>query len=820
MQKKHHAGQRNGKTSWGLVLGAVVIVLAFIGSIGPQMRQQADYASSPTLESISVDQISGVNNFSQSETETSFANLPNVPMAPPPSPDDMVARAPASATVEGIVSSNEIAGGKDNKSLLAELVDEDGLLEGDYLRSQPIVQGTFSDAPISSDNRRIGGDDTDLGEVIHEEAPRSVENTFRQQNRPQDEFASRDKSKVAQLRERRYQLEQAEGAGAEQGQASPAPAPSGSKRSESGRRDNTVDASEPMPAEPKRRAKLAVNKEKAKAESNSLVAAMPPPAPPKVAFERQSSQKRDAQNAKPALNSTAIAQHFLRQLENLENLKFQAADGYWANTYVPGDPLLRLLETRLRRWDDGFRLSQKVRQNQQPFDSPENAALALYLNADKAAVNGPTRMRVQIGLRGTPRQSGQRPAMNIAVVLDMRKASANRAAIQALLLALQQAKQPGDSFSLIVANQPGGLLLDADQFRFGPLQLTLQNLFSRSATSATKPETLTLEKAVRLAANNVRRDDDPNAVLGSSLVLLVSASQLNTEVAQLEPLAHANAIEGIFLSAVSLARDGNADAIQRLVLAGQGQRRVLLNANEATTLVDRELYAASRAVARAVRLRIRLAPGVKLIDVLGSRRLQAPEAQRVREAEQSIDRRLARTLGIRADRGEDEEGIQIVIPHFYAGDSHAILLDVVAQGSGPIAEATVRYKDLITLGNGVAHAQLSLSDGADVSGPLQRNVLKNRLAQELSNAAARASQQLARGQHQHALAILHQSQALLQGMRQTITGWAEDNELLHDEQLLADYTSLLRRPNTNQQHYLADALRYVAYRKLIPGVEH
>ena len=46
-------------------------------------------------------------------------------------------------------------------------------------------------------------------------------------------------------------------------------------------------------------------------------------------------------------------------------------------------------------------------------------------------------------------------------------------------------------------------------------------------------------------------------------------------------------------------------------------------AAQSAGLVDRELSAAARVIARAVRLRIRLAPGVRLVDVVGSERLDA-----------------------------------------------------------------------------------------------------------------------------------------------------------------------------------------------------
>ena len=63
--------------------------------------------------------------------------------------------------------------------------------------------------------------------------------------------------------------------------------------------------------------------------------------------------------------------------------------------------------------------------------------------------------------------------------------------------------------------------------------------------------------------------------------------------------------------------------------------------------------------------------------MLGSERLDNLAATRVKAAERSLDVRISKNLGIQQDRGDDEEGIQIVIPAFHAGDSHVILLDVV-----------------------------------------------------------------------------------------------------------------------------------------------
>ncbi len=525
-----------------------------------------------------------------------------------------------------------------------------------------------------------------------------------------------------------------------------------------------------------------------------------------------------------------IARRFLADQEKLTGLSFQSGSGYWANTYVPGDPAIRLLEARLQRWDRSMlraslgdaRLESEARQNWQPFDLPENAALATYLHADKRAVNGRSRLRVQVGIQASQKRSGLRPDMNVGVVLDLRRPvdDATGAKLRALVMALAEARQPGDRFSITVAGHPGGLLVAPEAFRHGPIRVALQSLFT--AGGEQPAAAMDLLAALHSASQNVRQGDDASAPLGASLVLLVSTASIAEQRESLERMAHENAVAGIGLSVIAVGGGTDLASIDRLVLLGQGHRRVLNAAEDAGKLVDRELHAASRAVARAVRLRIRLAPGVELIDILGSTNLSKQAAQRVRDAERSIDQRVARNTGIRADRGEDEEGIQIVIPSFFAGDSHVVLLDVVVPGPGPVADVSVRYKDLVYRRNGVARARLAIEDGHTGAGPLEHNVLKNQLAHALARSAATASQQLEAADRPGAVRTLTAARELITGMREEIPGWDNDNELRADETLLAQYlTALGAQFARSGQHHdrLADSLRYLAFRRLTPPHE-
>lgn len=530
----------------------------------------------------------------------------------------------------------------------------------------------------------------------------------------------------------------------------------------------------------------------------------------------------------------AAAKEFLDRLDSFAGLSFKDSTGYWSNTYLPGDPDIRLLESRLQSWDraaitaaliqngvlrqNGV-LEKTATQYRQPFDKPENAALAVFMRSDKAAVNGPARMRLQVGLQASDRQSGHRPNMNFCVVLALNPATIGQrlAEVKALLFALLNAKQPGDNFSVIATGH--GILIAPGEFRFGTLQLALEQITRpRPATHVvSKHDTITasLESTLFRANETVKQHDNPNGVLGTSGLVLITDQPVGDGYDRIKQSVHRNAVNGVALHALAIGTAANFEELDQLVLAGQGHRYSVTSVDSAARAVDKTLLAASRAVAHAVRLRIRLARGVQLINVIGSERLDEVAAQRVRDAERSIDQRMARNLGIRADRGDDEDGIQIVIPSYFAGDSHTILLDVVVPQAGPIADVTVRYKDLLYLRNAVVRSNLTLESGHKPSGPLEENVLKNLMAVELANAARSAATHLANERFEQAKYELEKIYLLYQGMRNTVPGWPQDQELVQDSQLLSSYLAILRQDQNPEWVPLADSLRLAAHRKLL-----
>jgi hypothetical protein len=526
----------------------------------------------------------------------------------------------------------------------------------------------------------------------------------------------------------------------------------------------------------------------------------------------------------PALSHPVRAFH--ARYSTLENLTFRDPHGYWANTYVPGDPSLRLLRNQLARFDrhelhdiaaDQPHMEDLARQGSQPFDAPDSAALAVYLHANEAGLEERTRMVVQVGLQGTQRQAGRRPTMNVAVVLDLGEeiSETDGACVRALLDALAAERDVADRFSVVVAGRPGGVMVEPDAFRHGPLTVASQQLFGDAEVS--DGSTLSLAEAFAAALDQVV--DEESSPLGSNAVLLATTRGLGSDLDALAQVAHEAAVDGVPTSVVGIGGGVESAQLDRLVLAGQGNRRLMERPDEAAELVQRELTAVGQAVARAVRLRIRLAPGVELVDVLGSLPLDEVAAQQVRDAEQSIDQRVSRDLGIVADRGDDEDGIQVVIPAFYSGDAHVILLDVVVSGPGPVADVTVRYKDLVHLRNGVARDTLDLGRQRVAAGPLERNVTRNVLSHELSGVLREASAALKVSDVPAVLTLLQRHLDLAQAVHDEVPGFQGDPDLLADITLLDDYLRALPpgpAQTTPGNTHLIASLRLAGRLKVLP----
>lgn len=471
---------------------------------------------------------------------------------------------------------------------------------------------------------------------------------------------------------------------------------------------------------------------------------------------------------------------------------FIEARGYFANTYLPGDAELMALRTEvgagLIREGRRVALDELAEPVRQPFDAPSDKALALYLASDLPAVEtGPQRMTLQLGLKGAMVAPTRRSAVNLALVVDVANIAdePERRSLWAVAEATARELQPGDRLTVVASGTARVLTTTS------PAEVTrfLAEAYEArgAANGATMPAAL--DGAYTAVRAGIRTD----APIGVDLVVLATSAELG-DIAALKNRAHQEALGGIQTSVIGAGGRPETGALRALAMSGQGRSSSIGGGDgvfAARTAVQAELSAAGRVVARAVRLRVRLGAGVQLVSVVGSHRLDTRDADKVRAAEKAIDLKVAEATGIRADRGEDEDGIQIVIPAFMAGDDHVILFDVVVDGPGPVMDVRARFKDLVTLGNGEVSASLSLPSGQAVSRAEQwqvgRNIAAHHVADTLRTAATRLRADDLDGANQALVHGLAKVDELLAARR-------SDPGLIADRRLLLAYERAVAGP--------------------------
>jgi len=235
--------------------------------------------------------------------------------------------------------------------------------------------------------------------------------------------------------------------------------------------------------------------------------------------------------------------------------------------------------------------------------------------------------------------------------------------------------------------------------------------------------------------------------------------------------------------------------------------------------------------ARRLSLQINLAAGVKLFSIIGayplndssprnftgdnSRNHAAHAANGLANSSKKVHR-----TGFTAQKFTDsssKSSINIIIPKFLAGDSHVILLDVLVESPGEIAEVSLYYKDLLFHRNGLNQANLTLINKSVMPEKLQDNVSKNLLAQEISQTLHLSSKLLKNENEQLALKKLVSVKNRLADFRKTSPKWRNDKELMEDETMLSNFITAfnsLQLDNEQHQQYLQYALKLAGWRKL------
>lgn len=451
----------------------------------------------------------------------------------------------------------------------------------------------------------------------------------------------------------------------------------------------------------------------------------------------------------------------LERAAHLPPTRFLPRMFYFENTYLGGSAAASEHLRRLQR-ALGARADVLARASayEQAFDPPQHAGVAVTAELDRSWVDRPTRVYLQVGLRGSERFGWRRPPLDVVAVVD---GDVPAHAREELVIGLLRRLGPRDRLGVVVAGVGPGASPDvlAAPRRLRDVRAELTRGLERLGTDRRVAGPASLAAAMRRAGVLLRDAAMAQATVPGTQTLLLLTDA--TDGARVEAAARAASeltVQGVVTSVLQLG-DGATRAWWPVANQGYGNYHLVARAGgaEATSGVaaalDAELASLSKVVARLLRLNVRLAPGVKAVRVVGSRKLADEEVRAVKAREVATDRALSKTLGVAADRGEDDDGIQTVIPYFYGGDAHVVLVELWVTRPGPVAEVTLKYKDMVNLGNATARASARLQAAPRRETPGQRSVARNlvgaRLAERLAQ-AARGARRARAGQVRAALA--------------------------------------------------------------------
>jgi len=394
---------------------------------------------------------------------------------------------------------------------------------------------------------------------------------------------------------------------------------------------------------------------------------------------------------------------------------------------------------------------------------------------------------------------------------DSKLENAKRAALQ-----LVDTLRPEDTFSLIVFDDSVQLLVPAQHVKNSArLKSRIADLSPGGGTNIYAGLQSGYHEASKFAnTDSVNR------------VILLSDGEVTagvTDAQEFHKLTAHEAEKEIQTTSVGLGLEFNEDLMMAIAHDGKGNYHFIRDGADTRTVFARELDELTHVVAKAVKLRIQLAEGVGLVKVLGANKLDAAETAQVKREEKRIDRRAADELGIASDRQSDpdEPGIKLLIPDFYRGDSHVVMMELSVprgQGGRKIADVFLKYKDLVTRTNQTEQAGVSIQYTADRSQmitSINRSVKKNLLGFQTGEALADAGNLISNGDVNAAVRRVDERMVVL-GL--AAKEW-NDADLDRDGRLLSRYEAVLKQMNTNRQlartelgQYLSRSLTYSGYK--------
>jgi hypothetical protein len=526
-------------------------------------------------------------------------------------------------------------------------------------------------------------------------------------------------------------------------------------------------------------------------------------------------------------------EQFLKTRESIEGLVYQSPTGYWSNTYLPGSQKMRELQLQINKSltnaspELATLLKSILEQAQkplQPIDNPSSSAGALNieLSADTKMIKKEKRLLLQVNIRVADRLNSTRQAINEQIIVDLRdKLSAEeQERLREILTTFEKTRKANDQISIKFLTPNGIKNIAANELRYGTLAVMLQDVFStltiptQGTTSANQSvmsyniSSILKDTILNLTANNKASDH-----FSSPGIVIIGSDALKNESSDLTALAFRSSQAGIPVSIFGIRNNSAVDESNQLAIAGKGRAQIITDSQSAISAVKNEFISLGKVVAQGLRLNIKLEPGVKLVNVVGASKLEGKSVSELKQAESEIDSRLSKALSIAADRGRDDDGIQLFIPSFYAGDTHTILLDVVAANSGKVAEVTGKFKDLIQIKNNTSKNALTLQPGEADRTQAEWSVIQNLLTQNLSEELKQISQLIKVGNTKEAEVRLKAQLELFNSLNQSASTINHSPETHSSLQIIQDSLAALNFSNGQNISLLPETLQLAALKR-------
>lgn len=496
---------------------------------------------------------------------------------------------------------------------------------------------------------------------------------------------------------------------------------------------------------------------------------------------------------------------------------------YLSNSYIGGSGARDRIEKLIRNGVliDGKRVKLEAfpLSYAQAFPIPTRTALNLIADTERGKiVREGDHTYLQVGLQAIQGEAPRRPPLNVVLVIDCSGSMGQEGKLEAAKAAaiqLVERLRGNDILSVVTFDDNARILWPARKVGdTARLKREIAALAPGSGTNIYDGLKSSYAQAQRYAGRE-----------GVNRVILLSDGEVTsgvTDPVEFQRLAAAQVDREIQTTTVGMGVDFNEELMLAIAREGKGNYHFIKDGADTQTVFAKELEELTHVVARAVKLRVRLADGVGLVRALGATTLDEAQTRQVKAEEKKIDRKVYEELGIAANRQkeEDEPGIKLLIPNFYRGDHHLVMLEVAippGHGTRRVADVFLKYKDLVARANREANATVDVEytpDRAAMIASIDRNVKKNLLGFQTGEALTEAASLISQGRVAEAARKIDERMVVL-GV--AAREW-RDRDLDRDGALLDRYKTVLARLRERPQlagaefgQYLKKSLTYAGY---------